>query len=299
MVIVRALLAGRWVIGAMVLPYALILSRGASSGGWPAALALLASLLYAMACIDELMLRREDELRLALVRHRGQSHPEVLAVARTMFGSIAALLSLVVLLIQPWAGMALLAALVLIRLGLGSDDDSRARWMLRWSEFTLPLIALVIPLILVRVYAAQSLRDDVAHAYDPAAAEVAAQHLMVSDGLGACGVLAVLLGAGLLSGSLLLCIMRDEHADRGAAITTTATLLGRRGAALVLTLITVFVGAMAIAGAAKGCWSWGVPIVAFALAQLALWAVLIKSERIAAPAWMVVSIGIGLAILLA
>ncbi len=295
MVLLRALLAGRWLIGAMVLPYVLIIARGVASGGWTGALALIATIMYAFTCLDSLILQRENDLRLSLVRKRGQVSDEALSIARVLFGAIACLLSLAMLLIQPWIGLTLLAVLVLIRVGIGTGEPSRATWLLRWIEWTLPVVSLILPLLLARGYGDQQLRDNVSHAFDPEAAQAASETL--ENGISTCSVLAVMLGASLLSASLLLCIIRDEHADRGAGIATTATALGRRGATLVLTCVAVFAGAVSMGGAAIECWNWGIPAIVFALAQLALWAILMHAERIAVPAWMIAGIVIGFMLL--
>ena len=280
MVVLRALLAARWLYGAMVLPYAMLIARLPAGGGWPAALALTLAVLYALACLDVMVLSRERERRLAIIQGRGLADQEALAVIRFALGGLAALLSIVVLLVQPWIGLTLLAALVLIRLGLGSEDAARTGLAFRWIELTLPIAALVLPYLLTRGYSAQQLRDQAASAFNPDQAGA-----LASAPLDHCTLPAVALGASMLGCVVLLCVLRDEALDRGTRIKTSATSIGRTGAALVLALMTCVTGVLAIGGAAGSCWPWLVGAVTLALAQLALWSVFTRAERFAAPVW--------------
>lgn len=295
MVLLRALLAGRWLIGAMVLPYAMLIARGAASGGWVGVVGLLATMLYALACLDSLVLELERRLCLQVVPSRQPPDSESVAIARFVLGTIASLFALAALFVQVWIGLTLFAALVLIRIGVGSRDGGRLAWLLRWVEFSLPIAILVVPLLLARGYAAQAVRDAVNRAYDQEIASQAAA--MMQTGLGTSEALGVLLGAAMFSAVLLLCMLRDEVADRGAGIGTTPVVLGRRGATLLLTLVGLIAGGLSMAGAAICGWSWGVPAVVFALAQLALWAMLTRAERIAAPVWLLGALLLGVVVL--
>lgn len=276
-------------------PYALLIARGVSSGGWVGVVGLLATLLYAFACLDSLVLGRERRVRLQVLPSVVAVDSESVAIARFVLGAVACLFAFGALFVQGWVGLTLFAALLLVRLGVGGQDGARLAWLLRWVEFTLPIAALVAPLLLARAYAVQAVRDTVTHAYDQTTAAQSSE--VLATGLDACGVLGVLLGASLMSGMLLLCVIRDEVADRGAGIGTTAGALGRQGATLLLVLVGLLAGGLSMAGAAMACWSWGVAAVVFALAQLGLWAILTRSERIAAPVWLMSGVVLGVVIL--
>lgn len=175
-----------------------------------------------------------------------------------------------------------------------------------WSEILIPLCALMLPMILVGFFSDRAVGSIIG------AAPTAEQQLMllgVSGGLVSPGVhLATVIGAAMLACILLLCAMRDEPADRGVGLVTTATLLGRARTGLAFFLIAAAITAIAIRGACavivygeygsagvlQMAWPWS--IAAF-IAVLSMFGVLLTAERedaLAVGIWGAGAIAVGL-----
>jgi hypothetical protein len=300
--IFKALLSGRWLIAFMVLPYALLLTRAAGSGGTVTAFIVMGLLLFYFACLDELHTSRLDETRLGFIRQRGRIDPQAATTAKYLFGGIVKLLSIITLFFEPWVGIAGLAALTIIWLA----SLSTRRWQVKtlWSEILIPLCALMVPLIFVELVANArvSSRFETTPSSQPLS-----QYLGVYNGLVSPAVrLATVIGAGMLACYFLLCAMRDEPADRGDGLVTTVTMFGRARAGLAFFLIAAATAALTIRGSSAivtyagfeaeallFAWPWS--IAAFS-AILAMFGVLLTAERedaLAVGIWGAGAIAIG------
>ena len=282
----RALLTGRWLIAFMVLPYTMLWSPVAGSGGVLAALLLIALLLFYFACLDAMHTARLDETRLGFVRERGRVDPELAAISVYLFGAIVKVLALVMLFTQFWVGLAAFIALPLIWFG----SLSTRRWQVNtlWAEILIPLSALMLPIILVGFFSRGAF--DALFEQAPTGAEREAW-MGVAGGLLSPGArLATVIGSAMLAGYLLLCALRDQPADEGDGLITTATLLGRMrckmlffGIAAVATLLAIR-GANAVVtyGGADPtqalvmAWPWSIAVF---VAILSMVGVLLTSER--------------------
>lgn len=261
----RALLTGRWLIAFMVLPYTLLWSDVAGSGDVLAALLVVALLLFYFACLDELHTQRLDETRLGFVRERGRVDPEHATIAKYAFGAIAKVLAIIALFTQFWVGIVGLLALTLIWL----SSLSTRRWRVKtlWAEILIPLCALMLPIILVGLFASAPLTS--------------------ADRL------ATVIGTAMLAGYLLLCAMRDQPADRGDGLVTTATLLGRMRSGLLFFGIAAVATTLTIRGASAVvsygvvdmtqdrvfvwmAWPWSIAVF---VAILSMLGVLLTAER--------------------
>lgn len=290
--ILQALLTGRWLIAFMILPYALLWSRSAGSGGELMAFMVVALALFYFACLDEIHVSRLDETRLGFSRQRGRVDPEAVGIAKYLFGGIAKLLVIALLFIHFWVGLLGLVALAAIWFG----SLRTRRWQVKtlWAEVLVPLCVFMLPLIFVGVFADRAVTDMLGH---PPSAAQQMQLLGVTEGLVSPATrLATVIGAGLLSCYLLLCTMRDEPADRGAGLVTTVTLIGRARAGLAFFLIAAATMALTIRGASavvayggvdlatgrievatlQMVWPWSVAVFA---AVLAMFGVLLTAER--------------------
>ena len=259
----RALLTGRWLIAFMVLPYALLWSDVAGSGGVLAALLVVALLLFYFACLDELHVQRLDETRLGFVRQRGRVDPEHATIAKYLFGALAKLIAIVLLFTQFWAGFVGLIVLTLIWI---SSLGTR-RWQVKtlWAEILIPLCAIMLPIILIGFFASGLLTP--------------------ADRL------ATVVGTAMLAGYLLLCAMRDEPVDRGDGLVTTPTLLGRMRSGLLFFAIAAVATTLTIRGASaivayppgsdpvvtvSTAWPWSIAVF---VAILSMFGVLLTAER--------------------
>ena len=299
----QALLTGRWLIAFMVLPYALLWTRAADSGGAPTALLVVALLLFYFACLDEIHTARLDETRLGFIRQRGRVDPQAALTAKYLFGGLAKILALVMLFLQPWVGIAGLIALTSIWLA----SLSTKRWPVKtlWAEVLIPLCVLMLPLILIDFFAEAA----VSSWFD--ADSTAAQR---NELVGAVGGLvspsvrlATVIGAAMLACYFLLCAMRDEPADRSDGLITTVTFLGRARAGLLFFLIAAATTALSIRGASaivaygaidisalRMAWPW--TIAAF-VSVLSMIGVLLTAERengLAVGLWGAGAIAVGL-----
>jgi len=283
--IFKALLTGRWLIAFMVLPYALLWTRAAGSGGTITAFIVVGLLLLYFACLDEIHTSRLDETRLGFIRQRGRVDPQATTTAKYLFGGSVKLLSIGMLFFEPWVGIAGLIALALIWFG----SLSTRRWQVKtlWSEILIPLCALILPLIFIELVA--NARVNSINETQPSP-QMLSPLLGVHDGLVSPAVhLATVIGAGMLACYLLLCSMRDEPADRGDGLLTTVTTLGRARAGFAFFLIAAATAALTIRGsnaivtyagfeaeALRFAWPWS--IAAFS-AVLAMFGVLLTAER--------------------
>ncbi len=269
MKLLRGLLAGRWPLLLLTVPYTILWTQAAASGGWLTVLAHAALVLYGFACFDALMLDRAGEVRLGLRRERGAIDPEHLEICRIVTGATAGVLGVILLVVEPWVGVSVLAALaILALLSLGRPAD-RPRWAMRWLEVILPVAALLLPALVIRSYAASLV------ASDPEAGGAMSGSVL----------LATLLGAVMLAGYVLLCFLRDEDADRGEGFSTTATILGRGGATVVLFLIFALASLVAIRGTGLGAWAWPLGMGVAVLGMFTLWASAQRAGAIAVGVW--------------
>lgn len=283
--ILKALLSGRWLIAFMVLPYALLWTRAAGSGGTVTAFIVLGLLLFYFACLDEIHTSRLDETRLGFIRQRGRVDPQAATTAKYLFGGTVKVLCIVMLFLQPWVGVVGFTTLAIIWF----SSLSRRRWQVKtlWSEILIPLCVLMVPLIFVEL-AANVVVDSRFEAAPHS--QILNQFLGVHGGLVSPAVrLATVIGAGMLACYLLLCAMRDEPADRGDGLVTTVTMLGRARSGLAFFLIAAATAALTIRGssaivtyagfeadALRFAWPWSVG--AFS-AVLAMFGVLLTAER--------------------
>lgn len=298
----QALLTGRWLIAFMVLPYALLWSRAAESGGAVTALLVVALLLFYFACLDEIHTTRLDETRLGFRRGRGRVDPEAVTIAKYLFGGAAKVLAIIMLFLQPWVGIAGLIALTVIWL----SSLSTRRWPVKtlWAEILIPLCVLMLPMILIDLAAERAI-DSWFESGATAAQRL--ELLGVAGGLVSPATrLATVIGTGMLACYLLLCAMRDEPADRGDGMITTVTTIGRARAGFVFFLIAAATAALAIRGASaivayggieiamlRMVWPWSIAAFATVLAMLG---VLLSSEReepLAVGIWGAGAIAIG------
>lgn len=281
-----ALLTGRWSIALMVLPYALLWSRAADSGGVLMALMVTALVLFYFACLDEIHVRHLDEIRLGLIRQRSRIDPQDIGIAKILFGGTAKVLAIVLLFAELWVGVMGLAVLTLLWV---SSMQTR-RWPVKtlWAEVLVPLTALTLPLILIGWFAERGVR---AGLDAPLNAAQRAEWTGVIGGLVSPGVqLATIVGAAMLAGFLLLCAIRDEPADRGEGLVTTPTMLGRGRAGLAFFAIAAAAATLAIRGAAaplqygdpamfadgRMVWPWSIAVLVTILSMLG---VLLSAER--------------------
>jgi len=269
----------------MVLPYALLWTRAAESGGAPTAILIIALLLLYFACLDEIHVTRLDETRLSFVRQRGRIDPQAALIAKYLFGGFAKVLAVLMLFLQPWVGIAGLIALALIWFA----SLSTRRWPVKtlWAEILIPLCVLMTPMILIDLVSEAAISGWFE-------GEITASQRMdllgVSGGLVSPATrLATVIGSGMLAGYFLLCAMRDEPADRADGLATTATMLGRARSGLAFFLIAAATSALAIRGASavvayadfntadlRMAWPWS--IAAFS-AVISMFGVLLTAER--------------------
>lgn len=110
------------------------------------------------------------------------------------------------------------------------------------------------------------------------------------------GVLSLaLLGAVGLAVLALLCQVRDLPVDTAAGQWTSATILGRRGACLlVLAGLAVFV-VLASRGAGLGYWHWGVGAIAGAASLATVWGLAEQNDHALPGWWWLVLVAVGAA----
>lgn len=261
-------------------PYALMWSRGA---GAAAPLIILAHallvLLYAQS-LDLAMLRAGQDPRLGPVRDRFRRAPAGLEAAR---------LVVAILLVPTIGGLAILstrlafyaaaAAAIILLVTRGVSGRFAARRFV-FAEWTWGFGALLIPAGLIATAKPSALSAP-------------------SGGLGmpAPVVAATCLGAVMLGVYILLCLVRDEAADRGAGFSSTPTLCGRAGA-LALLLAWMMGGVLlAAVGVTHGWWGWPV-VTALAWAALAsTWCTAVRADGLAVGLWIIGHAGV--AVLLA
>lgn len=228
---------------AFSVPYAMMWSHADRSGGVLMAVAHALMLLYFLVTLTDNALDEGHDPRVALIRDRSLYNRGVTGVARVMLGMLSVLSGLLLLVSTPWAGVAVLVATLLITVTAGPLNALRGR-RFELAELTWPLAILILPVVLIKMFARQAAADDTTTQ-------------VLNPGV----IPAATLGATMLAGYLLLCMLRDEAADRGIGLRTTPTLLGRKGACATLLLWFGLAILLAGWGASRGYWHWSVTAV--------------------------------------
>jgi len=252
------------------LPYSLKWADALGDAALPAIAAHALLILFSLANFDAAVLEEGQHPRLALVRDRMRFSVPMVGTFRVVCAGTLLVLIVALLVAEPWLGALAGATFGLIALlGGGVTGPARA-WRLRHAEAIWPLAALIMPAALVRLHA-----DDAAGA----------------GGSGSSALASGVLGGVTLGVYVLLCVIRDEQADRGLGLRTTATSLGR-GRSLALLFVWLCAGVMLGAwGTGAGMWSWRVGGVLSVGAMGTLWLVSARIDGYAVGLWWATSAG--------
>lgn len=285
--ILRLILSLRLYLPAFTAPYALLWASAPESGGWLMVVGHNLLVWYYALSLDSAFLSVGLDPRLSLLPNRHLAATAPIDVTRTIAGCGVAVSALFLLL----AGEPRLALLVaaggagvslLVRSALGSGGRRRfvlAEWI--WSG-----VMLVGPCLLIAApgWSMQS-HGASAEGLTPRAAP------MSPAVIGATGLGALMLGAWVL-----LCLRRDEAADRDAGLTSTATMFGRGG---TLTLIAAWtLGAMTLAvwGVSMNWWGWLIAALVGWAAVMVAWLSASGADRAGVLAWAAVQAVVGIAL---
>ena len=242
-------------------PYTFVWARalgGASDGlaaSGPLILGAHASLLLlALILSDRREVERGREARLSLRRDRFTIDPEVQSGAIPVLALIAGVLTLVLLVADPLAGLVTL-------IGAAALLWHAVRPLARKYtaiEAIAPVVLLGVPGLLVwcrLTTRAASARNGAEGAESIASPGIDAYAVQASaqPTLGA-----TLLGAACLGLYLLLCLLRDAPIDRAEGVRTIATGLTDSGVRAVVWAWSLAVVLLAAMGAGWQWWGWGV-----------------------------------------
>lgn len=268
--LVRIIETWRLPILLLVTPMAIVWARSPSSGGALMVIAhALLVLLYAMS-LDAAFLREGLDPRLALSRDRYRIDPLRLGGARSLVAFALALVTLGLLFVSPRIGVLTGAAGVLIVMTTGSARGPGGTRRFFLAELVWAVAALVGPALFIGLGAWGAVRA-------PGAAPTG-----VMPGADVAGTL---VAAFMLGGYVLLCLIRDEQADRIDGLRSTATVFGRAGAAGLLAIWALGAVALSAWGSAHGAWGWPVAAVCAWSALLTFWAVGAARDALAVGVW--------------
>lgn len=286
--LLRLILSLRLYVPVFTAPYAILWTAAPDSGGWIMAVGHTLLVWFYVLSLDSAFLSAGLDPRLSLLPNRHVDAAAPIEIARTITGcgvAIAALfllmageLRLALLLAAGGAGVSLL-----VRSALGSDGRRRfvaAEWV--WA-----FVMLMGPCLLV---AAPGWRAP-AHTEEAAAAPAIAAHL------GAPVIGATALGAVMLGAWVLLCLRRDQAADRSAGLQTTATLLGQSGTLTMIAAWTLGAVTLAVWGVSMHWWSWPVAALVGWAAAMVAWLSASGANRAGVLAWGLVQAIVGIALL--
>jgi hypothetical protein len=276
----------RWPILLLLSPLFVVLAGLTGSGGWAMFVAVSLLVVFWGLLNDASQLERARNPRLGLSWDRYDWSAETVVGLRTVVGGLALAAGLVLLIVSPAVGLwALGAWLVLLLLcWLETKLDGQQRyWMV---ELVIPLASAIVPTLVVAQAVTASARVSArAAAEATGGAEAAVVPTLLTDpGIG----LLALLSAFVLGGLVLLCLIRDEVADRASGYRTTATSLGRTGGLVMLALWQI--GGLLIAGVGvqAGAWLWPVPVLMGTAAIGTNWLLSARADGLSVTLWWLV-----------
>ncbi|MEQ8844053.1 MAG: hypothetical protein RIB58_04290 [Phycisphaerales bacterium] len=289
------------------IPYALLWTGDLGVAGWIFLVLHSALLLFHTTRFDALVLREGEDPRLSLLRDRGVFRPEIVDRGQWLFGVLALLLTLILLVMRwPLGVVGLLAIIVTLILTKGVRTFGAPRRFIA-AEFIWPLVLLIVPAlfldarmehhpvpppesaesvaVLPASFQNEATSADAAGAIEEQTPEIAEQPIEPADapaldaaarGLPPAAIWATVLGGVLLGAWILLCLLRDRAADAALGLRSSATTFGR--CACVSFIHTWFAASIIIAawGVHLAWWHWS---VAPAVALTALVASILVERR--------------------
>ncbi|MBL0926751.1 MAG: hypothetical protein IBJ11_03745 [Phycisphaerales bacterium] len=275
----------------------------AASGSWLMAAAHALLIVLAAAAFDLSTISRGEDPRLALRRDRRLWRREGLVATRTVLALPLMLCLAALSIFHPTHGLvAVVAAGVLLGASAlaGSrqprpDEElgglrlavSRAgAWLRRvrfaGAELLLPMALLLVPAVVIRLWSAGR-PAGVAEAVGKVVSEMEQATSLAQ----AAGVLpATLLGSIVLGVFVLLCLVRDETADRAAGLKTVAVALGR--AAATAYVFVFLLGAVLLSAWGVGVthWHWAVAATVAAASSAVVYLLAARMDGYAVGAWL-------------
>lgn len=262
--LIRLVASLRLSVLAFCVPYAWLWSRADHSGGTLLIVAhALLALCYFVNFTDATVDAGQDP-RLALIRDRVMYSRRATEIGRHAIAGLVVIVGVLLLISQPWAGVTTLAVLALILVTRGG----LTRRKLELAEIVTPAALLVAPMVLV-------------HRFSSGAGEAVVNAGKLSDQ----AMAATWLGAIMLAVFVVLCLLRDEAADRGLGLRTTVTMLGRTTATVFLFVWLTLGMVLAVWGSTHGMWDWKVGIVVAIASCVAAYTAAARVEGYGVTVW--------------
>lgn len=286
--ILRLILSLRLYLPVFTAPYALLWASAPASGGWLMVVGHTLLVWYYALSLDSAFLSAGLDPRLSLLPDRHLTAAAPIDITRTIAGCGVAVSALFLLLAgEPRLSLMVAAGgagvSLLVRSALGTDGIRRfvlAEWV--WAA-----VILMGPCLLIA-----------APGWSPQQQGLALQASGdIAEPMSPAVIAATALGALMLGAWVLLCMRRDEAADRELGLVTTATALGRPGTLTLIALWTLGAMTLAIWGVSMGWWGWLVAALVGWAAAMVAWLSSSGADRAGALAWAGVQAIVGLALL--
>lgn len=243
-------------------------------------------LLYFLS-LDRVFLDRGLDPRLALSCNRYRHDARIGEVARAGLLVVVGIVCLIAIFIELWLSVfaAAVAILIVLRLRSATGADARRRFV--FIELIVPAGAIVLPALFIGSgqWGTQLETSRGEHLASTA----------VHDGVGVMG--ADIVGSAItvsimFSTFILLCLLRDEHADRSAGLRTTVTKLGREVSVLYALGLVALSMAMSVFGVGAEWWGsagWVVGAVVAVAGLAVVWSLANRDDGRAAGVWIIAS----------
>ncbi|HBS28929.1 MAG TPA: hypothetical protein DEB06_05650 [Phycisphaerales bacterium] len=262
-----AIEAWRLTLLPLVTPMAIVWSVSPHSGGVLMVLAHALLVLFCATSLDAAFRRESLDPRLSPWRDRYRINPARAAGASAFIVFAMALVVIGLLFVAPRVGVLAGSSAALI--ALTTTRSARAARRFMFAEWAWPLGALVGPALFIGL-----------PGWSAAGPLTAPQDAMPGSVVAGTIVAALMLGA-----CVLLCLIRDERADRVDGLRTTPTTFGRPAAAALLAVWVLAAAALAAWGAAEHAWGWPVTACCAWTALLTFWAVGAERDALAVGLW--------------
>lgn len=253
-------------------PYAWLWSHASDSGGTLMVVAHALLVLCYFVNFTDATIDAGQDPRLALLRDRVMYSRRATEIARHVIAGLTVIVGVLLVVSEFWVGVLTLVVLALILLTRGG----LTRRKLELAEVVAPAAILIAPMVVLKSFARGAVK-----AAEAKGAESAETAVALSDQ----ALAATWLGAIMLAVYVLLCLLRDEAADRGLGLRTTVTLLGRTGGTVFLFVWMALGVALAMWGSTHGMWDWKIGVVVGVASAIAAWTTAARVEGYGVTVW--------------